>query len=47
MSRAEREVAHLTLDATGIAPIPAGHNGILEYFVENRVMEFLLLPRGE
>jgi hypothetical protein len=47
MSRTEREVAHLTLYATGIASIPAGHNAILEYFVENRVMKFLLLPRGE
>jgi hypothetical protein len=47
MSRAQREVAHLALDPSGIAPIPAGHNAILEDFVENRVMEFLLLPRGE
>jgi hypothetical protein len=47
MSRAEREVAHLTLDTSGIAPISAGDNAILEDFVENRVMKFLLLPRGE
>jgi hypothetical protein len=47
MSRAEREVAHLTLDTSGIAAISAGHNAILEDFVENRVMKYLLLSRGE
>jgi hypothetical protein len=47
MSWAEREVAHLTFDTSGIAPIAAGNDAILEDFVENRVMKFLLLPRGE
>ncbi len=47
MSGAEGEVAHLALDASGIAPISAGHNAILEDFIENCVMKFLLLPRGE
>jgi hypothetical protein len=47
MSRAEREFAHLALHASGIAPISAGHDAILEDFVKNRVMKFLLLPRGE
>jgi hypothetical protein len=47
MSLAEGEVAHLTLDPSGIAAISAGNNAILEDFVENRVMKFLLLPRGE
>jgi hypothetical protein len=47
MSRAEWEVTHLTLDTSGIAAISAGNNAILEDFVENRVMKFLHLLRGE
>jgi hypothetical protein len=46
VSWAEREVAHLTLDASGIAPISARHNAILEDFVENRVMKGLLFGGG-
>jgi hypothetical protein len=47
MARAEREIAHLALDAAGIAPIAAGHNAFLEDFVENRVMKSPPLRRGE
>jgi len=47
VTRTEREVAHLALYASGIAPITAGHYAILEDFVENRVMKCPLLPRGE
>jgi hypothetical protein len=47
VTRAEREVAHLALDASEIGPIAAGHYAILEDFVENGVMKCPLLPRGE
>jgi hypothetical protein len=44
---AEREVAHLALDAAGIAAIAAGDNALLKDLVENRVMKSSPLPRGE
>ena len=47
MTGTERKVAHLALDSSGIAPITAGDDAILEDFVENRVMERPPLPRGE
>jgi len=31
VAQAEGEVAHLALDASRIAPVPAGHDAILEY----------------
>lgn len=47
MARSQGEVAHLTLDATGIASIPTGDDAFLENFVEDGFMEGSLLPRGE
>ena len=47
MARAEREVAHLALDAAGIAAIAAGDNTFLKDLVENRVMKSSPLLRGE
>jgi hypothetical protein len=34
VTRSEREVGHLALDATGIAAIAAGHNALLKDLVE-------------
>jgi hypothetical protein len=43
----EGEVAHLALDAAGIAAIAAGDCTFIKDFVENGVMKCLPLPRGE
>jgi hypothetical protein len=47
VARAEREVAHLALEAAGIAAIAAGDNAFLKDLVENRVMKCSPLLRGE
>ena len=47
VARAEGEVAHLALDAAGIAAIAAGDNTFLKDLVENRVMKSSPLLRGE
>jgi hypothetical protein len=39
VARAEREIAHLALDPTLVAPIAAGDDAFLEDFVENRAMK--------
>jgi hypothetical protein len=45
--RTKREVAHLALDAAGIAPVTAGEDAFLKDLVENRFMKGPPLPRGE
>jgi hypothetical protein len=47
VARAEREVAHLALEAAGITAIAAGDNAFLKDLVENRVMKCSPLLRGE
>jgi hypothetical protein len=47
VSRAEREIAHLALDASEIAAVAAGHDAFLEDLVENRFMKRPRLRRGE
>jgi hypothetical protein len=47
VARAEREVAHLALDPTLVAPVAARNDAFLEDFVENRAMKYDPLPRGK
>ena len=43
----QREVAHLALDAAGIAAIAAGDNALLKDLVEHGFMKCIPLPWGE
>jgi hypothetical protein len=45
MEQAKREVAHFAFDAAGIAPIAAGYDAFLKYFVENGMMKCPPLAR--
>ena len=47
MARAERKIAHLALDPSGVAPIAAGHDAFVKYLVENGVMKCSPLQRGK
>ncbi len=38
MARSEREAAHLALDSAEIASVAVGHDALLEYLVENYIM---------
>lgn len=47
VTRAERKVAHLSLDAAEIAAVAAGHDALLKNLVEHGFMKCIPLPRGE
>ena len=47
MARAEREVAHLALDAARVASVAAGDDPLLQDFFEYAVMKGHFVLRGE
>jgi hypothetical protein len=47
MGREEREIAHLALGSSEVAPITAEYDGLLEDLLKNGVMKSLCLPRGK
>jgi len=47
VTRSQREVAHLALDAARIAAAAAAGDSILKKFVEHAVMKHFAQPRGE
>ena len=47
MTRAQREVAHLALDAARIAPAAAGDDALLQDFLKDAIMKLFPQPRGE
>jgi len=47
MTRSQREVAHLALDAARVAPAAAGANAFLQNLLENTIMKLFPQPRGE
>jgi len=47
VARAEREVAHLALDAARVASFSAGDDPLLEDFIEYAVMKGHFVLRGE
>ena len=47
MSRAERGIAHLALDAAEIAAVAARHDAFLEYLAKHRLMKGSPLRREE
>jgi hypothetical protein len=47
MARAQWEVAHLALHAAEVAPVAAGHDALLEDFIQNCVMKGFPAQRGE
>lgn len=47
MTRTQRELAHLTLDAARVAAAAAGGDTLLEDFVEHALMERFPVLRGE
>src|SRR5579863_392092 len=47
VTAAQWVVAHLSLDPSGIAAVAAGAGGLVENFLQHRVMELFAAPRGE
>jgi hypothetical protein len=47
MPWSQRIIAHLTLDSTRLAPMAAGHNALIEDFMEHLLAEGCLALRGE
>jgi len=47
MTRSQREIAHLALDAARIAAAAARGDPVLEDFVEHALMKGFPQPRGE
>jgi hypothetical protein len=45
MGREEREIAHLALGSSKVAPITAEYDGLIEDLLKNGVMKSLCLPR--
>lgn len=47
MTRTQGELAHLTLDATRIAPAAAGDDALLQDFIEHALMKRFPVLRGK
>jgi len=47
VTRSQRELAHLALDAARIAPTVAGDDALLQNLLQHAVMKLFSQPRGE
>jgi len=47
VTRPQVEVAHLTLDPTGIAAAALGNHAFLQNFLQHALMKAFAQPRGE